>query len=305
VTLGENEGRNVYVDDAGRSIVPIVSFSDEDEDAGYWLSPRRDLLDTQRNINVDETSRLHLARVSGFGQWVAERQSQNADDNWGAAVQFGADVLLKAPDGWSLNNKFAQADLAGLAETAKQHLQTVTSLNSLPPGSVLSEGRTVPSGVALAIERQPLDEERRDQVEVYRASVVRLLDVVRHVYNAHSGEPALVGVPRWTPGQVRPPADPEQQNRVDEARVRLGIASPVTLLMEREGLAEDEAVERVAKMQAQNRPAATLSAFGARLVSGSPLSDAMPAGPLAQSRAATAARNEEQDDEDDGADSAA
>lgn len=288
---GESKGKNPYTADDGASIVPVVAFGDEDEDAGYWMPPREDWLSTQKSVNANETSRLHLARITGYGVWVAQSQSPNADP-WPAEMGLSADEVFKAPNGWTLDNKFAQSDLSGLAAADDRHLRTITSLNNLPPGSVLAENRAVPSGVALAIERAPLDEVRESQVELYRAATNRLLDVMRIVHNAHADEQIPAGRGRWTPGSVRPPVDPEAQNRDDEAQIRMGIASPVTVVMRRDGVGEAEAEAWVAKVRKHNRPTATLSSLGARLVAGSP---------LAQAREQVAADDDMDDEADDDA----
>jgi hypothetical protein len=290
---------NPFKDDAGNPVVPLVSFGDADTDAGYWLKPREDWLEQQRSVNVDTTSARHIARVTGFGVWTAQAASVNGAEDWPGENTLSPDEILPVPKGWTLENVAAQADLKGLDESAQSFIRTITSLNNLPPGSVLSEGRQVPSGVALQIERAPLDETRATQVDNYRESTTRLLDLIRYVWNdGHAASEQFRGTSRWTPGAVKPPEDPEARNRIDKQQIDMGIDSPVTVHMRRAKVSREEAEKHVEQCEADNRERMALSGLGARLMSGGPLPARPPPGPLAQARGATP---EEPDDEDESA----
>lgn len=275
----ESGGKNPYRYDDGTPVVPIVSFGDEDDDAGYWLSPRQDWIDSQRALNVGESSRLHLSNVAGYGQWVAERNEDGQANDWEDEVETGPDGLVKVPRGWTLQNKFAQADFKGLGDEGERHLRVATSLNGLPPGSVIGDARQAPSGSALLLERRPLDELRTDQTANYREPVQRLLELVRIVHNHHCADGAeMIGVPRWVPGSAGLPPDPESQRRIREADVRLGVASPVTILMEDRGIPRAEAEKLAGECAADNAKRNTMTAIGARLVMGGAVVPTEPAG---------------------------
>lgn len=232
-----------YTYDDGTPCVPVVSFGAESDDVGgYWLPPREDWLETQRGVNVGESALMHLSRMAGFGQWIIRRTDQNSDP-FPAQTVIGPDELPEVPFGWDMSNTPVNADFAGLRAVAVEHLKQVTSLNDLPPGSVMAEARAVPSGVALQIERAPLMETREDRASVYAATVARLLEVMRVVHNTHcaAGDEVGEGWPRWTPGDVSPPSDPEAQRRLDEADIRMGVSSPVRVLMRDHGMDRDAA----------------------------------------------------------------
>lgn len=251
---GETGGENPYAYDGGEACVPLVSFgADSDDVTGYWQHPRADWLDTQRAVNVDETSRGHLAQVAGFGVWVSESTTGTADP-WPDETVVAPAELIEVPNGRTLTNVVAQANLTGLAEASREHLNRVASLNDLPPGSVLTETRTVPSGTALAIERAPLMEAREDRVDAYRVPLARLAEVIRVVYNHHAdGAQIPPGSLRWTPGDVTPPPDREAQGRSDETYTRIGTLSAVRILMRDEGLTRDEAIERAKEIEEEKR----------------------------------------------------
>jgi len=256
VDQGETEGENPYRYDDGAPCVPVVSFAAEPDDAaGYWQAPRSDWLDTQRAINADETNMQHLARVAGYGVWVSESSSSTAAP-WPAKTQVGPDVIVEVPEGRSFDNRFAQADFKALGEVGEQHIKRVTALNDLPAGSVLSDSRAVPSGVALSIERLPLMETRRDRLDVYDAPMRRLAEVIRVVWNHHAREQIGQGEPRWRPGDQSMPTDPAERARLDEVRVRLGVSNPVRLLMRDEGLSREDARALLAEMKEDLLPPA-------------------------------------------------
>lgn len=250
---GETDGANPYRYDDEHPCVPVVSFASESEEvAGYWQHPAEDWLDTQRAINTDETSRQHLAKIAGYGQPVSRRESQDAQE-WPAQIPMGPDELLEPPAGRTFENVRMEADLAGLAQASREHLNRVTSLNDLPPGSVLAESRTVPSGTALLLERAPLTEAREDRVDAYRVPLARLAEVIRVVHNHHAAEKIPEGALRWTPGDVTPPPDPESRARTDETYMRIGTLSPVRVLMRDQGLSRDDAIRVVSEIEEEKR----------------------------------------------------
>lgn len=267
-----------YTYDDGAPCVPVVSFGAESDDVGgYWLPPREDWLETQRGVNVGESSLMHLSRMSGFGQWLARRTDQNADA-FPAETVIGPDELPEVPFGWEMTNTSVTADFIGLRAVGVEHLKQVTSLNDLPPGSVMAEARAVPSGVALQIERAPLMETREDRASVYEAPVARLLEIMRVVHNTHcaAGDEIAEGRPRWTPGDVSPPRDPEAQRRLDEADIRMGVSSPVRVLMRDHGMDRDAARELAREIEEEKRLVAQRPGVNPFAVA--------PASPLTQAR---------------------
>lgn len=238
--------------------VPIVSFGAESDDvAGYWLPPREDLLDTQRNLNADATNLMHLSKIAGYGINVSESSTAGGvAEPWPERTVLSPLEILEVPNGRTFTHTPITADFAGLGEAAKQHLAMVTALNDLPPGSVLDEGRVPPSGVALSIERAPLMEVRQDRADAYRQSVARLLEVLRVVHNTHAGAGEEIGEgrPHWTPGDVSPPRDPEVQRRLDEADIRIGVSSAVRVLMRDSGLTRDEAQAKLQEIREDGLP---------------------------------------------------
>lgn len=260
--VGESGGKNPYTRDDGTPFVPLVSLSDEDADAGYHLLPSEQLLSAARAVNAAWTDLQFIARKQGHGQPYSEQREGGVVDDWPGKVTLGPDEPVLVPRGRTLGVLNYGADLERLLAICQAFLREVTQLESLPPGSVLSEARSVASGVALEIERTPLTELRRDQVECYRRSVHDLLETIRLVHNATraSNDGRFLRVkPRWIEGALTAPQDPETVNRVSEQRVRLGLTSPARLLAEETGATLEETLALAAEIAGENRARVTAS----------------------------------------------
>jgi hypothetical protein len=255
----------------GTPLLPVVEFRASDPDWGRWPMPDEALVAAAETVNADLTNARYIARQSAYGQWVGETVDAENTEPWPAKVDKGPGRIMKAPKGKRLTHIAQQAPIVELDVQTKSYVEMVTSTRQLPPGSVLASGRQVPSGVALQIERAPLHEFRKDQIELFSPSVHRLLDLIRIVWNAHqdSDPTRFLGCkPRWTPGAVREPVTDEEQARVDEAEIRIGVSSPVRVLMRKNPtLTREAAMKLAAEIAEENRvrTAGSLADFGRRI----------------------------------------
>lgn len=297
---------NPYRDDAGRSIVPVAGFSDDDEDAGYWLPPSDSLMTSSLAADVAWTNLLHVQKLQGFGQWVANPTSENpglwaapgrqagGTSRLGASdagsglptLTMGPDVMLAAPRGWAVQHIAQTADLAQMRETITAFLGQIATMESVPAGTLLAESREASSGLALAIERLPLAELRADQAALYAAPTEWLLTLARIVWDAHQPTNATRLGAGWVghfePGTLAGPPDAAQAEQVrrdraeaDAAEVRLGTSSPARILVRDLGLSLEEARAQVAAM-AEEVPERESDSLGRRFAGGmpTPLADA-------------------------------
>jgi hypothetical protein len=279
VIHGETEGRNIYVDDAGRSIVPLVSFSDSDEDAGYWMLPSEALVSAQRTVNSQVSNLFHVAQVQGFGQWKLTQNERNAE-TWkgtpapgtprrqtaqttsgdGAVISTGPETPMVVPFGWQADHVAQNAPLADLFANLVGYLRQVAISERIPPGAIVADGSGTQSGVALAIQRLPLSELRRDRVALFQRPTTDLLNVMRLVWNAHFPAAAFAERAVFAPGEVVLPTDPEQAARLRDFEIRQGLTSAAREIAKREGIALEEAKIRAAEIQAENRAGAARNA---------------------------------------------
>jgi hypothetical protein len=239
-----------YNDAEGNAVVPIVSFADEDEDAGYWRRPSEQLIGAGRAVCLAWTNIHHVAKLQGFGQWVANPTGENPGQ-WGGPpptdalgtgfirrmganlagsedpqISFGPDTLLTPPKGWVVDHIAQASNLAQLIEAVEAFVRHVTIFESLPAGSATPDARQVASGYALEVERRPLVELREDQVELYRRPMGDQLTTMRIVWNAHQPTNTTRfpddAVGCFEPDEMRGPVDPKAQADLDEQRIRMG-----------------------------------------------------------------------------------
>lgn len=277
IRSGPNEyrGPDGLITDAA-PFLPFVVFRATDPDWGWWAMPDQALLAAAETVNTDLANSRFVGRLNAHGQWVAKQTAPDGEgvQPWSGRLARGPEKIMKAPRGWDLTHISQDAPLVELDAQTRSFVDMVTTAEQLPPGSVLASSRQMPSGVALQIERAPLAEFRQDQIEIFRPSVERLLDVVRMVWNAHQPDNStrFLGCrPRWTPGAVRAPVTNEEQARVDEAEVRLGVTSPARLLMRKDPTLTLDAAKALAQEIADEnraRTAGSLADFGRRIAAG-------------------------------------
>lgn len=264
------EGPNPYADDAGQSIIPLVEFTTVDPDDGAWQLPDAQLLGAAEAINAQLTNAWHVAKLGVYGQPISERTSEGTDDEWPGEVPRGPEVVIDVPRGRTYRVDTVNAGVEKLEGLVTSLIGQTEASASLPPGSVLQGSRTVPSGVALLIERAPLDELRQDHLDLLTPSIERLADVVRWVWNAHqpSNSTRLMKLPaKFTAGAVHPPLGVAERAQADEAQIRIGTSSAVRVLMRDRGLSREDAMALAAEIAAENRAArgATVADFAQSL----------------------------------------
>jgi len=250
--------------------IPIVAFAaDEQDTAGYYALPDEQLLSAQRVVNAVASDIVQTHRQQGYGQLYTETVPGEAPGDWAAStsvgprtgrdrgaaqgrtIRLGPTRIVDVPRGRRLGVLAFNADVEGGVRLLHSYLSDVITSEGLPPGSVLADSRTAASGTALLVERQPLTEARRDLVEIMRPSTRELLELVRLAWNTHRPTEQLRLTPDWVEGTPTPPISREERRRADEVDVRLGIESPVTIVMRDRGLEREAAVRYVAERQAE------------------------------------------------------
>lgn len=288
---------NPYQDDAGNPVLPIVSFSDDDVSAGYWLLPSEQLIAAQRQENILWTDLLHVVRKQGWGQWKSETQaSETNPQDWNAesapipaageslafssrvqriarralgigvgsqpSVTMGPDSVVQVPKGRTLEWVGQGAPTDKSAQAIKDWVRHFLNLRGVPPGRLLGEPGAAASGYALRIENQSLEEVRTEQIALYRRPVHDLIALMRLVWNAHQeSNPTRFPLarPRFTESDVGAPVDPVQQNADDDFDLRNRLKTRAEVLAKREGIPLTEAEERIAKVDAATRPVNTVA----------------------------------------------
>ena len=121
----------------------------------------------------------------------------------------------------------------------------------LSPSDVQRTHADARSGYALHVVN---DGKRQAQLKYqpqFARADVRLLEVIAALHNQYSGAPALPATGYTVTYQGLPLSVDERRTRIEEYKTRseLGIASPVQLLSELEGITEDQAREKLEQIR--------------------------------------------------------
>lgn len=296
-------------------VIPVMAIGDST--GVTWPYPVQSLVDAQRSVNISASNRLYCTLTQAHGQWVAQQTERNAEQ-WNSSggprdpvtrsrfrerptetsttVSFGPAEVVNVPFGFALQHVAQGAQLDALTDAMERDLRNTCTLNGVPARTLVPTAE-VASGVAMLVEREPLERYRRERVASFRRNVGRLGDLCRIVWNTHHEQPqrflADGGlVAKFVPDTSKPVLDPI-------ARADLAIRLAQTgLYTDAERLAM---VEGVSVADAQARLDANRETLAAAQAARTGLVSRVFASPLAQARA-RAAETEDDDDEDDGED---
>jgi len=247
-TLIENAGNadnsNPYEDDDGEPIVPIVCFLDGPEEDGLFTLAGEDVIESNLAHNVAMTNRHNIAENQGFGELFFQKAP--GAGSMPGKIPRGPTKAIELPEGVTPVMLHGAPILGEMSKMDESDLKQIAVLNKIPPGSVATEGRAVSSGVALTIERLPLSEMRRDQIEAYRKPIARLWDIIRTVHNHFAEEDKLpkfdVGVElQWHPGDLSISVDPQVELDQDLVKLVNNMISIDEIIAKQRGLSEAEA----------------------------------------------------------------
>lgn len=240
----------------GEPVIPIVGLTTVGAIHGLWPMPNEDMLSAAETADTVATSAVHSLKLNGFGQWVASNSAGTDAEQWPGQVDRGPEAIMIAPRGWQVEHVSQDSQATPSMEFLTRYIGNATAAASLPPGSVLSEGRSQASGVSMLLERQPLDELRADMLTYLTPGVRDLMRAIVIVWNAHqpSNATRFLGCDvSFTSGSMTPPKTDAERADLDEVEIRIGVSSPVRVLMRDEGLTREEAIAKVHEIAEENR----------------------------------------------------
>lgn len=247
-------------------VIPIVAFGDLAQTPWPW--PFVSVIDGQRALSVELSNALHCAILQSHGQWTATQTDQNADSWSGGArssggsmrtrtqetsasvnVAFGPDVLSRAPFGWRLDHVTQGAQLAEIRAGFESRLRQFCTTNGIPAGVLVDSARNA-SGVALLVEREPLERYRRERIAAFDRAAHRFTTICRIVWNTHHEEPERFLSPGGVRAQVtfdrlRPLMDPIAAADLAVRLGQTGLFSDAERLAKVEGITVAEAEARL------------------------------------------------------------
>jgi hypothetical protein len=298
-------------------VIPIVAIGDV---TGVpWPWPLQQIVDFQRSINVQASNALHCKLTQSHGQWSAAQTEERADSWTGAPkpkdtksrllatrepdptnqnLAFGPAEVLRVPYGWQLTHTAQGAQLAEIRQGLTEDLRNGCTLAGVPSRTLVPSDVQA-SGVALIVEREPVERYRRERVAAQTRSVERLGTYCRIVWNTHHDSAqrflSAGGVKtRFVPDHLRPIVDPVQAADLAQKLKATGLYSDAQVLARVDGLTVEDA-------QAQLE--ATREERGAAMAARTGAVSRVFASPLAQARGTPAvespAGNDPEDDEED------
>lgn len=248
--------------------IPLVVLRLVDPAAGQWAAPVNEaLLTMQLALCVSESDTELLVHTQAWGQRVIEgaQIGQQVEQ-----IQVGPDKVLAlvnhdGPDASPprLSIVQGQPPLAQITSWNESRLRLLCSMFDLSPDVFLKHNTATTASARAADARDRA--EARDRVLPRMRRVEReLARLIVATINATS----TVRLPRPVGVDVRfsdwePPVDPLHESQALEARVRLGIDSPIEFVANRDGVPRAEAERRVRRnldelraMQASATPTA-------------------------------------------------
>ncbi|HEY2154683.1 MAG TPA: hypothetical protein VGH33_03570 [Isosphaeraceae bacterium] len=268
---------NPYRDEDGAGVLPF-SFAHYKFPATDFHQPgpgnalRR--LNDYVNFDIDEVAdaKRYMARPIGIASGVAPTWAPPAQIRPGMFLNLsdgGApDAMGNGPEG-SLSYLESSPGWIGESwDDLNRYIDHSLECHGVPPGTIRMSADAA-SGIALMAEQAPIlarAESRRVPFAFYEADAARTCLRVAAAHLRESGADArLLDVAlddlslslRWPPLYVLLPG--AERDASDEWRVQMGIASRIGLLMEREDLTRDQAVERLRQIAAD---AALATALG-------------------------------------------
>lgn len=251
-------------------VIPIVCLGDV---TGVpWPMPLRQIVDFQRSINVQASNALHCKLTQAHGQWTATQTERQAD-SWtgapapkdpvsrlratgqqssggGANLAFGPAEVVRAPYGWRLDHTAQGAQLAEIRQGLSEDLRNGCTLAGVPSRTLVPTD-VVASGIAMIVEREPIERYRRERIAAFDRSIRRLGDLCRIVWNSHHEKEqrflSVNGIRSvFVPDRLRPMVDPAAAAELATKLKATGLYPDAEVLAKVEGITVADAEARLA-----------------------------------------------------------
>lgn len=164
-------------------VLPFVwCYRDVPEKSFLDVSVAGDLIQSNLRINVFETDKGANIRFQSFGhEWITGVSQEDA-----ALIKVGPDEVTMLPDGAQMGMNTPPDTSISITEAIKNEYKLLARNYHLPEdfvgGSTQAE-----SGVALKIRNQELNEDRKSDVERWRAVEEEKYQIERKIINVEGG----------------------------------------------------------------------------------------------------------------------
>lgn len=247
---------NPYFDARGRQIIPIVAFHREWPTWSFWdQTSGADVYELTIMVGMWETWINHLIRTDSIQQkWAGGLVDTSGQQQGGTTSILSIRGVKGEPV--SVGQFNSQSDWDGLGNQIKRKLENVLNNMGLVSPDTHTSGNPT-SGFALTVRSQGLAKIQRAQIPSCERSEETLYRVGSTVWNfeRNNSQFQIKGEELPPPSIAKPTieyADVESARTVEEhaaelemaeSRIRMGLASPISVYMDR----HPEATEDVAR----------------------------------------------------------
>lgn len=233
-------------------ILPFVPVWDGCPTSDFWLPGGDDLVNAQEVLNEKLTDLIYVIRQQGFGVGWIKKGKQG-----GGTITVDPGTMVELPDTQHSGLGF-ESQKAPIREivSAVQFLIEQVAISHGLAGTSLSTKVHRESGSAKVAGNRELEEQRRDDIALFRRYEKNLFDTFRVVWNTHNpgrklSPSARLKVDFYDP---KPVISAKDQAETWDLLTKLGVISPVDVLMERNPdiKTREEAIAFLEKVKEEN-----------------------------------------------------
>lgn len=230
--------------------IPYVFVWNTLPTTSFWTPTGDDLVALQDAFNEKLTDLLYVLRMQGFGVGYVKGMR-------GEIGQVDPGTFFNLPVDGEMGFAKTNAPVADTLAALTFILQQAAVSHGLPAGS-LQVDPTDQSGVAVIAGNRELEEQRADDLELYRRYEARLFDLIRTTWNAHNpgrklSDSATLRVDFY---DVQPALSQDKQVAVWDQLVALGVMSKVDVLQKlNPDLSKEDALARLVEISEENQAA--------------------------------------------------
>jgi hypothetical protein len=210
-------------------LLPFVPLWDGCPTESFWLRGGADLVNAQEALNEKLTDLLYVIRQQGFGVGWIRKGKQS-----GGQITVDPGTLVELPENGALGFESQKAPIREIVSAIQFLIEQVGISHGLS-GTSLSTKVHRESGSAKVAGTRELEEQRRDDITLFRRYELNLFEVFRTVWNAHNparrlSPSARLRVDFYDP---KPVISAKDQAETWQILTGLGVISSVDVAMER------------------------------------------------------------------------
>jgi len=232
-------------------VIPFVPIHARPPVHDFWTLGGDDLVNAQESIYQLLSDLLFVVKYQGFGVSVLKEPSSDH-------AILSADQLIVAPNSTiRLSNKDSDFKIEQPKAPIKDVIQLIefifqqTAITNGLSGGQVSMKQNRQSGASKVIASEELREIRRNQIPTYQRAETQLFELCRTVYNTHNPFrqfSASCGFEISFPEIKLHKSQLTQEKQAEawERELKIGISSPVEILMEKNpDLTRDQAIRKL------------------------------------------------------------